>query len=198
MILAYQQEHGESAQLPTHLMTLALVQTLTDVNYGRMAPDIATTSWALRILTNTPLSGTSGEDFTIHTQGFVAMKAELQGNCGGNTRGPCGPLRAAPNAALSARRRSAAPRQSCHQGTCNACGQWGHLANACNKVGAWAFLRWYHRDRTNIAMIEEAERAWVEKNKPYLRDKEETPKKIFYMYCEQVGLSEDQVFKEVD
>jgi hypothetical protein len=31
-------------------------------------------------------------------------------------------------------------------------------------------------------MIEEAERAWVEKNKPYLCDKEDTPKKIFYTY----------------
>ncbi len=198
MILAYQQEHDELAQLPTYRTTLALAQTLADANYGRMARNIATTSQALRILTDTPPSSTSGEDFAIPTQGFVAMKAELQGNCGGNTRGPCGPPWAAPNAALSECRRRAAPRQSCYQGTCNACGQWGHLANACNKVGAWAFLRWYHRDRTNIAMIEEAERAWVEKNKPYLRDKEETPKKIFYMYCEQVGLSEDQVFKEVD
>jgi hypothetical protein len=198
MILAYQQEHGESAQLPTHLMTLALVQTLTDVNYGRMAPDIATTSWALRISTNTPPSSTPGEDFAIHTQGFVAMKAELQGNRGGNTRGPRGPLRAAPNVVLTECRRRAAPRLSCYQGTCNACGQWGHPANASNKVGAWVFLRWYHRDRTNMAMIEEPECAWVEKNKPYLRDKEETPKKIFYTFCERMGIGEDQVIKEVD
>ena len=58
----------------------------------------------------------------------------------------------------------------------------GSPGNACNKVGAWAFLHQYHRDRTNTAMIEEAERAWVEKNKPYLCDKEDTPKKIFYTY----------------
>jgi hypothetical protein len=33
-------------------------------------------------------------------------------------------------------------------------------------------------------MIEEAERAWVEKNKPYLCDKEDTQKIFFYTYCE--------------
>jgi hypothetical protein len=198
MILAYQREHGELAQLPNHLKTLTLAQTLVDANYGSMARDTATTSRALRISTNTPPSGTSGEDFAIHTQGFVAMKAKLQGNCSGNTCGPHGPPHAAPNAALSVRRRIAAPRQSCHQGTYNACGQWGHPANACDKVGAWAFLHQNHRDRTNMAMIEEAERAWVEKNKPYLRDKEDTPKKIFYAYCKWIGLSKDQVIEEVD
>jgi hypothetical protein len=178
MILAYQQEHNDLAQLPNHLKTLTLFQTLTDANYGGMARDIATTSQALQISTNTPPSGTSGEDFAIHTQGFVAMTANLQGKCSGNMRGPCSPLHAAPNAACSACRHSAAPRQSCHQGTCDACGQWGHPTNACDKVGAWAFLCWYHRDRTNTAIIEEAECVWVEKNKPYLRDKEDTPKKI--------------------
>jgi hypothetical protein len=126
------------------------------------------------------------------------MKAELHGNCVGNTRGHHGPLHAALNAALSKCRRRAAPRGSCYQGTCDACGQWGHLANACNKVGAWAFLHCYCRDCTNTAMIEGAECAWVEKNKPYLCDKEDTPKKIFYMYCELMGLSKVQVIKEVD
>jgi hypothetical protein len=184
MILAYQQEHGESAQLPNHLKTLTLAQTLADANYGGTAWDIATTSRAVRISSDTPPSGTSGEDFAICTQGFVAIKAELKGNCLGNMLGPCGPPRAAPNAVLSNCRHSAAPRGSCHQGTCDACGQWGHLANACYKVSAWAFLHWYHRDRTNTAMFEEAERAWVEKNKPHLRDKEDTPKKNFYMHCE--------------
>jgi hypothetical protein len=110
MILAYQQEHGESAQLANHLKTLALAQALVDANYGRMAQDIATTSRALRISTNTPPSSTSREDFAIHTQDFVAMKTELQGNCCGNTHGPRGPLHAALNAALSEHRCSAAPR----------------------------------------------------------------------------------------
>jgi hypothetical protein len=43
--LAYQQEHGELAQLPNHLTTLALSQTLAEANYGGKAWDIATTSW---------------------------------------------------------------------------------------------------------------------------------------------------------
>ncbi len=65
MILAYQQEHGELAQLLNHLTTLALTQTLADANYGGMAWDIATTSRALRISTNTPPSRMSSEDFAI-------------------------------------------------------------------------------------------------------------------------------------
>jgi hypothetical protein len=85
MILAYQQKHSQSAQLPNHLKTLPLAQTLADVNYGGMAWDTAT-SWTLQISTNIPPSSASGEDFAIHTQGFVAMKAALQGNCGGNMR----------------------------------------------------------------------------------------------------------------
>jgi hypothetical protein len=47
-------------------------------------------------------------------------------------------------------------------------------------------------------MIKEAEREWVEKNKPYLWDKDETPKKVFYTYCERMGLSEDQVIEQMD
>jgi hypothetical protein len=163
MILAYQQEHGEAAQLPHHLRILALAQTLAEANYGGMAHDIATHSRASRVLTRTTPGDKSGDDFAIHTQGFIAMKAKLQGNCNGNTRGPRGPLCAAPNAALSYHRCSAAPWRAYYQGTCDACGQWGHPQNSCNKVGAWAFLHRYHRDRTNMAMIKEAERAWVER-----------------------------------
>ncbi len=121
MVLAYQQEQGWLAQLLNHLKTLALSQTLVDANYGRMAQDIATTSRALQISTNTPPSSTSGEDFVIHTQGFVAMKAELQRNCVGNMCGPHGPPCAAPNAVFSECRRSAAPRQSNHQGIFRNC-----------------------------------------------------------------------------
>jgi hypothetical protein len=155
-------------------------------------------SRASRVSTGTTPGDRSGDDIAIHTQGFVAMKAKLQGNCNGNTCGPCGPSCVALNAALSDRRRSAALRRTCYQGTCDAFGQWGHSANACNNVGAWAFLRRYHRDCINTALIKEAERAWVEKNKPYLRDKDETPKKVFYTYCERMGLSEDQVIEEMD
>jgi hypothetical protein len=36
------------------------------------------------------------------------------------------------------------------------------------------------------------------KNKPYLQDKNETLKKVFYTYCERMGLSKDQVIKEMD
>jgi hypothetical protein len=47
-------------------------------------------------------------------------------------------------------------------------------------------------------MIEEAECMWVEKNKLNLHDKEDTLKIIFYTYCERMGLSKDQLIKEID
>jgi hypothetical protein len=110
MILAYQQEYSEAAQLPHHLRTLALAQTLAEANYGGMACDIAMHSQASRVSAGTTPGDRSGNDFSIHTQGFVAMKAELQGNCNGNMRGPGGPPHAALNAALPNHRCSAAPR----------------------------------------------------------------------------------------
>ncbi len=198
MILAYQQVHGEAAILPNHLRTLAFAQTLVDANYGGMTRDIATTSWASQTSTGVPETDMSRDDFTVHTQGFMAMKAKLQGNCNGNMCGPCGPPRAPLNAALSDRRRNAAPRQSCYQGTCDACGQWGHPANACNKVGAWAFLRRHHWDRINMATIDEAEQAWIEKNKPFLWNNDKAPWKVFDTYCNRMGLTKNQVIEEMD
>jgi hypothetical protein len=195
MILAYQQEHGEAVVLPNHLRILALAQTLADANYGGTIRDIATSPRASQISTGVPESDMSRDDFTVHTQGSVAMKAELQGNCNGNRRGPCGPPRAPPNAALSDHRCNAAPRRSCYQGTCNTCGQWGHPANACNKVGDWAFLCRYHWDRTNTAMIDEVERAWIEKNKPFLRENNKAPRKVFYTCCGRMGLTKNQVIE---
>jgi hypothetical protein len=198
IILAYQQEHREAAVLPNHLRILALSQTLVDANNRGMTRDIATSSRASRISTSVPENEMLRDDFTVHTQDFMAMKAELQGNRNGNTHGPRGPPRAPPNAVLSDCRRNAAPRQSCYQGTCDTFGQWGHPANACNKVGAWAFLCRYHRDRTNTAAIDEAERAWIEKNKPFLRDNDKAPKKVFCTYCNRMGLTKNQVNKEMD
>jgi hypothetical protein len=140
----------------------------------------------------------SRNDFTVHTQGFVAMKAKLQGNRNGNMSGPCGPPHAPPNAVLSDRRRNTAPRQSRYQGACDACGQWGHPANACDKVGAWAFLRRYYWDHTNMATIDAVEQAWIEKNKPFLQDNDKAPRKVFYTYCDRMGLAKNQVIEEVD
>jgi hypothetical protein len=190
MILAYQQEHGEAAILPNHLRILALAQTLADANYGGMTRDIATSSRASQILTRVSECDMSRDDFTVNTQGFVGMKAKLQGNCN--------PPSAPPNAALSDCRRNAAPRQSCYQETCDACEQLGYPANACDKVGAWAFLRRYYRDHTNMAAIDEVERAWIEKNKPFLQDNNKAPRKVFYTYCDSMGLTENQVIKEMD
>jgi hypothetical protein len=43
-----------------------------------------------------------------------------------------------------------------------------------------------------------AEKAWIEKNKAFLKDAAATPKKVFTTYCEHMGLTEDQVIDEID
>ncbi len=47
-------------------------------------------------------------------------------------------------------------------------------------------------------MIDEAEQAWIEKNKPFLRDNDEAPRKVFYTYCDRMGLTKNQVIEEMD
>jgi acyl-homoserine lactone acylase PvdQ len=100
--------------------------------------------------------------------------------------------------ALSECRRNAAPRRAQQKGTCDACGQWGHQASTCNKVGAWAFLCYFHKDWINTSLIEEAKKAWIDKNKVFQGDGMDTPKKVFTTYCNRLGITEDQVIDKVD
>jgi hypothetical protein len=96
--------------------------------------------------------------------------------------------------ALSNQRCAATPQRACFQGTCDACGQWGHQANTCDKVGTWAFLLCcFHCDWGNSSLIDEAEKAWIEKNKAFIKNDAASPKKVFTTYCEHMGLTEDQV-----
>jgi hypothetical protein len=100
--------------------------------------------------------------------------------------------------ALSERRRNAAPCRAHYQGTCDACEQWGHQSNTCNKAGAWAFLCHFHKNWTNTSIIEEAEKAWIKRNKAFLQDGDNTPKKVFYTYCDRLGIDMDQVMDKID
>jgi hypothetical protein len=68
----------------------------------------------------------------------------------------------------------------------------------CDKVGAWVFLRRFHKDWMNTSLIEEANKAWFEKNKAFLGDGTNTPKKVFTTYCNRLGIDEDQIIDEVD
>jgi hypothetical protein len=75
---------------------------------------------------------------------------------------------------------------------------WGHQANTCDKVGVWAFLCCFHCNPGNSSLIDEAERAWIEKNKAFIKNDAITPKKVFTTYCECMGLTEDQVVDKID
>jgi hypothetical protein len=84
------------------------------------------------------------------------------------------------------------------QGTCDACGQWGHQANSCDKVGAWEFLCHFHCNWGNSSLIDKPEKAWIEKNKAFIKNDAATPKKVFTAYCEHIGLTEDQMIDKID
>jgi hypothetical protein len=197
MILAHHQSSGDGSVLPKYLHILTLAQTLADTAYGGMSQAIPSGARACWINSdNDPVSQTVDMCATL-AQGFIAMKAELHQTCTGTNHGR-GPPKQAPDAALSNHCCKAVPRRSCYQGTCDTCGQWGHPANACNKVGAWAILRRYHQDWANAAAIEDAERAWMEKNKPFLRNVDDTPRKVFTTYCKWMGIAEEQLIDEID
>ena len=198
MILAHHQSEGDTAELPTHLCILALAQTLAGANFGGTPRELNADTGACRISTTEDMGPLGLDTPTVHTQGCVAMKAKLRQHRTGNSHGPRGHPKAAPDAALSDCRQKAAPHHSWYQGTCNACGQWGHPANACDKVGVWAFLWQYHWDCANATAIQAAERAWVEKNKPFLRDRADTPRKVFSTYCDRMGITKDQVINKIN
>ena len=65
-------------------------------------------------------------------------------------------------------------------------------------MGAWAFLHRYHQDRANAAAIKDAERAWMEKNKTFLRNVDDTPRKVFTTYCKRMGIAKEQLIDEID
>jgi hypothetical protein len=198
MILAHHQSEGNTADLPKHLHILALAQSLADASFGGTSWGIIADTRACRISTPEDPGALGQDTLMVHTQGFAAMKAELQQHRTGNNRGPRGPPKSPPDTALLDCRLKAVPRRSRHQGTCDACGQRGHPANACDKVGAWAFLQRYHWDRANATAIKEAEQAWIEKNKPFIWDTADTPHKVFNTYCDRMGIPKDQVIDEID
>ncbi len=198
MVLTHQQVYGSSVSLPQHFLILPLAQTLAKLNQGGIMDDITMSQWAfcLCTLATTPPSHDDNPDGATHIQGFVVNMTAA----GQNPKGPSaqGPPRLAPNMALSNQLRAAAPQPARFQGTCDACGQLGHQANTCDKVGAWDFLCHFHRNRGNSSLIDEAEKANIEKSKAFIKNDATTPKKVFTTYCELMGLTEDQVIDKND
>ena len=82
-----------------------------------------------------------------------------------------------------------------YDGTCNACGGWGHLAKHCDRLGVFVHLQRYctHATQEEIA---EAERNWMERNKKWLdvdkdgrktRPNSRSPSTVAMMYIEDNG-----------
>jgi hypothetical protein len=200
MVLTHQQVHGNSTPLSHHLRILPLAQTLSDINHGGVLNNVTMATQALCVSTDTCPTPPTKNTSSIHIHRYMGyttmgMPSPPQSNkCHSNPLPP----RAPPNMALSERCRNAAPRRAWYQGTCDACRQWGHQASTCNKVGAWAFLRHFHKDWMNTSLIEEAKKAWIDKNEAFLGDGMDIPKKVYTTYCDRLGITEDQVIDKVD
>ncbi len=137
IVLTHQKVNGDFAPLPTHLTILPLAQAFFNLNNGKMVGDMTTGAQANLLSSNagdgsvSSATASDWEDHMVHVQGFVANKAAFP-----QTARPQGPPRAPPNMEHSTCGQQAIPCRTCYQGTCHACGQWGHQANACGNVGA--------------------------------------------------------------
>lgn len=79
------------------------------------------------------------------------------------------------------------------EGSCAACGRWGHEDISCDFLAMWFHLKRFLRD-ADKARIDAAEKRWLEKNKPF-DDKDkaptQTPRTVAAAYMQRHGLSED-------
>ncbi len=93
----------------------------------------------------------------------------------------------APNPEWSARRRDqCAP----FNGTCSACGRFGHKAVQCDHLVMFVFLSRYVKtiDAEPVKVIEER---WVEKNKQWLGSNAKPPSSVATTYLDTSGLTVD-------
>ena len=134
---------------------------------------------------------------SLYIQGFdpIVNRASMESNRSRYTRDGNKPP--VPNAQRSASRRQRLirERRPVYDGTCNACGGWGHLAKHCDRLGVFVHLQRYcsHATQEEIA---EAERNWMERNKKWLdvdkdgrktRPNSRSPSTVAMMYIEDNG-----------
>ena len=106
---------------------------------------------------------------SIYIQGFdpVVNRTSMENNRSRFTRG--GDTPPVPNAkrSTSRRQRQVRERRPVFDGTCNACGGWGHLAKHCDRLGVFVHLQKYcvNASPEDIAI---AEKNWMERNKKWL------------------------------
>ena len=178
--------------LPPHLnlqipdLTERLMDRLRDDSHGAVAP-------ILNRVVAPPLP-------IPHVPPLLAPtdRSHIQGYCVNIARVNKSIPRGAPIPNITeARRGKSSVRRPKFEGTCDACGKWGHQVVDCDALGMAICLRKYLPDRFNSRAIQEREESWTEKNKKWVST-ELPPRKLLTRYCESVGLSIDQVDDELD
>ncbi len=196
-----------SQPLPRHLTVLELARTLHDDMLARAVPSSSIPPMSIQAFhTSTPSGDTPPALASIHSpmssvtnpataytvppstrpthiQGFVANLTRRQ---------PLSTSRAPPNPT-----NRPAPSKR-YEGTCAACGKYGHEAVRCDMLGMALFVKRYSSDRSNQESIREAEARWKERNKQFLPRDDRTPRTILANYCAELDFHEDTVDAELD
>ena len=83
-----------------------------------------------------------------------------------------------------------------HQGTCDACGLWGHKTTTCHFLAMYSYVLKYWKDMSPSDYTETM-RYWTERNQRWV-DNDRSPRCISRLYCENVNMSMDQVSDQMD
>ncbi len=203
-----------SDPLPRHLTVLELAQTLYDTMLIRNMPPQPLQHSAIQAYrasaptySATPDGYSATPDGTSITSPMssvtdppppssvpqCARHTHIQGFSVNLTRRtPPSTGRTAPNPA------SRPPPPHRYEGTCAACGKYGHEAVRCDMLAMALFLNRYSSDRTNQESIRAAEARWKERNKKFLPRDDRTPRTVLANYCSELNFLEDTVDAELD
>ena len=128
-----------------------------------------------------------------HLQGYLAIcqRAMIPGR---PRRPPNHKRPPAPNPERSACHRN---QRTSFNGTCSACGCFGHKAVQCDHLAMFVFLSRYVKtiDAESVKAIEER---WVEKNRKWLGPDTKPPSSVAIVYLGTSGLTVNQVDAELD
>lgn len=197
-----------STPLPRHLTVLELARTLHDEMLLRNLPPQSTQPMAIqayRTSTSThdhtpdlasitsPMSSVTNPATTT-PHALPARPTHIQGYAIANLARRQQPTstRSAPNPT------GRPPPSQRYEGTCAACGKYGHEAVRCDMLAMALFLKRYASDRGNQATIRDAETRWKERNKKHLPRDDRSPRTILANYCTELNFTEDSIDDELD